>query len=232
MPTPAGTHGINWGAKLGGGYYAYVSNQHANVMSIIDPDPNGDGDGSDAAVVGQVLLANGSSGAGVTDGTGGQGIKPLPLTHDGWIQKTVSMVGTGRLSAEVEGWIGLLTNDQKNPEGHHHTYTLSLGNPPPPPGGAIPLVAAGFEDGARVDVMVAYHGAERGPCSRSPSGTCLDSLRPLKPLASAVADTTGRAHFHVQPHGPPGARVHLVAVSAGADGAAVQESNTVTVTVP
>jgi hypothetical protein len=41
VPTPAGMHGVNWGAKLGGGYYAYVTNQHANVLTIIDADPNG-----------------------------------------------------------------------------------------------------------------------------------------------------------------------------------------------
>jgi DNA-binding beta-propeller fold protein YncE len=98
VPAAAGVHGINWGAKLGGGYYAYVSNQHANVLTVIDPDPNGDLDGSDAAIVGTILLANGSDGAGATDGTGGQGIKPLPLTHDGWIQPTVAMVGSGELS--------------------------------------------------------------------------------------------------------------------------------------
>jgi DNA-binding beta-propeller fold protein YncE len=57
VPTPAGTHGVNWGAKLGGGYYAYVTNQHANVLTIIDPDPNGDDNGADAAVVGTILLA-------------------------------------------------------------------------------------------------------------------------------------------------------------------------------
>jgi len=119
VPTPAGTHGINWGAKLGGGYYAYVTSQHANVLTIIDPDPDGDGDGHDAAVVGTILLANGSPGAGVTDGVGGQGVKPLPLAHDGWIQKTVALSGTGGLSAEVEGWLALLTDDQKKPEGPH-----------------------------------------------------------------------------------------------------------------
>ena len=116
--TPAGTHGVNWGAKRGGGYYAYVTNQHANVLTVIDPDPDGDGNGGDAAAVGQIRLANGSPGAGATDGTGGQGVKPLPMTHDGWIQPAVALVGTGRLSAEVEGWIGLLTAEQKNP-GHH-----------------------------------------------------------------------------------------------------------------
>ena len=117
VPTPAGTHGVNWGAKLGGGYYAYVTNQHANVLTIIDPDPNGDDNGTDAAVVGTILLANGSRGAGVTDGTGGQGVKPLPMTHDGWIQPTVALAGTGQLSREVEGWIRKLTPEQKDP-GH------------------------------------------------------------------------------------------------------------------
>lgn len=113
--TPAGTHGINWGARSGGGYYAYVTNQHSNVMSVIDPDPNGDGDGSDAAVVGQILLANGSAGAGATDGTGGQGVKPLPMVHDGWIQQTVSLRDQGQVSAEVAGWVDALTPYQQNP---------------------------------------------------------------------------------------------------------------------
>jgi YVTN family beta-propeller protein len=118
VPTPAGTHGVNWGAKLGGGYYAYVTSQHANVLTVIDPDPNNDADGHDAAVVGRIILANGSAGAGVTDGTGGQGVKPLPMTHDGWIQPTVALVGAGELSAEVEGWIAQLTQLQRDPHSH------------------------------------------------------------------------------------------------------------------
>jgi DNA-binding beta-propeller fold protein YncE/plastocyanin len=119
IPTPAGTHGVNWGAKLGGGYYAYVTNQHSNALTVIDPDPNGDGNASDAAAVGRLILSNRpSAGAGVTNGTGGQGVKPLPLTHDGWIQKTVALSGTGQLSPEVEGWIQKLTPEQKDPVGH------------------------------------------------------------------------------------------------------------------
>ncbi|MBI4188180.1 MAG: hypothetical protein HY529_03125 [Chloroflexi bacterium] len=115
LATPAGTHGANWGAKKGGGYYLYVSNQFANVLTVIDPDPNNDGSAADAAVVGRILLANGSFGATVTDGTGGQGIKPLPNMYPGWIQDTVALSGTGQLSAEVQGWIDELTAAQKNP---------------------------------------------------------------------------------------------------------------------
>ena len=87
------------------------------LSADIDPDPNGDNNGADAAVVGTILLTNGSRGAGVTDGTGGQGVKPLPMTHDGWIQPTVALSGTGQLSREVEGWIRRLTPEQKDP-GH------------------------------------------------------------------------------------------------------------------
>jgi YVTN family beta-propeller protein len=115
LATPRGTHGVNWGAKLGGGYYAYVTSQHANVLAVIDADPNGDGSAADAAVVGRIPLANGSPGAGVTDGTGGQGVKPLPMTHDGWIQATVALSGTGALSAEVESWVAALTPAQRDP---------------------------------------------------------------------------------------------------------------------
>ena len=82
---------------------------------MIDPDPDGDGAATDAAVVGQIILANRSSGAGATDGTGGQGLKPLPTVYDGWIQDTVALSGTGRLSAEVERWIAELTEEQRNP---------------------------------------------------------------------------------------------------------------------
>ncbi len=117
LATPAGTHGAHWGAKKGGGYYLFVTNQNSNALTVIDPDPNNDGSAADAKVVGRIILANGSVGAGVTDGTGGQGLKPLPNMYNGWIQNTVALSGTGRLSPEVEGWIAQLTPEQKNPTG-------------------------------------------------------------------------------------------------------------------
>jgi YVTN family beta-propeller protein len=118
VPTPLGTHGVNWGAKLGGGYYAHVTAQFANALTVIDPVPDGDPTGAGARVVGTIVLANGSAGAGVTDGTGGQGVKPLPLTHDGWIQPTVAFAEMGLVSAEVRGWIEQLTEEQRNPTAH------------------------------------------------------------------------------------------------------------------
>lgn len=170
LPAPAGAHGVNWGAKRGGGYYAYVSSQHANAMTIIDPDPNGDGDGADAAVVGTIVLSNGSSGAGATDGTGGQGIKPLPMTHDGWIQQTVALAGTGTLSQEVEQWIEDLTDFQRNPV--HQ-------------GGAV-----GVTD--RIDVAASLHGLEASPNPFAGSTALAFSLAREAPVTVEILSLEGR----------------------------------------
>ena len=44
------------GAKDGGGYYGYVSNKFSNRMIVVDGDPNGDGNPSDAMIAGSVVL--------------------------------------------------------------------------------------------------------------------------------------------------------------------------------
>ena len=106
LPCPAGCHGVNWGAKQGGGYYAYVTSQHANVLTVVDPVI--------ADIVAIVPLTN--SGENLTDGTGGQGILPLPLIKDGWIQDTVEACEVeDTCDPEVAGWISQLTPEQKNP---------------------------------------------------------------------------------------------------------------------
>ena len=46
----AGCHGVQWGAKQGGGYYAYVSSQFSNTLAVVDPDPDGSGDLTHAKV--------------------------------------------------------------------------------------------------------------------------------------------------------------------------------------
>jgi len=120
VPTEAGkangAHGANFGAKLGGGYYLHVASQFSNKLTVVDVDPNGDGSAADAVVAGRVLLANGvPGGPRATDGTGGQGIKPLPNVYDGWVQDTVAR--TAQTDPEVQGWIAQLTPCQKNPAG-------------------------------------------------------------------------------------------------------------------
>ncbi len=87
----AGCHGVQFGAKKGGGYYAYVSSKFANSMIVVDPDPNNDGDASDAAIVGRVLLVSAPSTAAddrVTGnaGMGGQGVLAIPVVYNGWVQ--------------------------------------------------------------------------------------------------------------------------------------------------
>ena len=50
-----GCHGT-MGAKKVGGYLAYVTSKFANNLPVVDPDPNNDGDGSDAHIAGSVVL--------------------------------------------------------------------------------------------------------------------------------------------------------------------------------
>ncbi|WAL65432.1 cupredoxin domain-containing protein [Amycolatopsis cynarae] len=92
LPCDSGCHGINFGAKKGGGYYAYVSSKFSNRMIIVDTDPNGDGRPDDAAVVGSIALAGDQNTA--TDdklvdyaGFGGMGVLPIPLAYEGWVEK-------------------------------------------------------------------------------------------------------------------------------------------------
>jgi YVTN family beta-propeller protein len=112
--TANGAHGANFGMKAGGGWYAHIASQFSNMMTVLDLDPNGDNSAADATVAGRILLANGQpGGARVTDGTGGQGIKPLPTPYDGWIQDTVA--AAARTDPEVRGWIAQLEPCQRDP---------------------------------------------------------------------------------------------------------------------
>ena len=101
----AGCHGVQFGAKKGGGYYAYVSSKFSNRMIVVDPKH-----GSDAAIVGSVLLNATRSTA--TDGTvskyagmGGQGVLPIPVVYNGWVQNL------------PEEWKEKLTSHQRHPIG-------------------------------------------------------------------------------------------------------------------
>lgn len=110
LPCSAGCHGVNFGAKKGGGYYAYVSSKFANDLIVLDPDPNDNGDPSDAQIVGRIILATGDDDTVQSDdqvtahaGMGGQGVLPIPVVYNGWVQKLPNK------------WKKLLTNKQINP---------------------------------------------------------------------------------------------------------------------
>ena len=108
-----GCHGVQFGAKLGGGYYAYVSSKFANVMLVVDLDLNNDGSPADADIVGRILITgdgstaqeNGKTVSG-NFGMGGQGVLPIPLVYNGWAQK---------LPANPTWTGGPLTAVQRNP---------------------------------------------------------------------------------------------------------------------
>lgn len=113
LPCSAGCHGVNFGAKSGGGYYAYVSSKFSNDLIVVDPDPNNDGSGADAAEVGRILLTSDANTAiddplGVTAfaGMGGQGVLPVPNVYNGWVQKLPF------------GFCNPLTVQQRNPLGN------------------------------------------------------------------------------------------------------------------
>jgi DNA-binding beta-propeller fold protein YncE len=111
LPCDFGCHGVNFGAKAGGGYYAYVSSKFSNELLVVDPDPNGDGSAADAGTVGRVLLtaANGTKSDDVVTGNagmGGQGVLAIPLVYNGWVQNVPN-------TAEFKG----LTCGQRHPLG-------------------------------------------------------------------------------------------------------------------
>jgi DNA-binding beta-propeller fold protein YncE len=111
LPCSAGCHGVNFGAKKGGGYYAYVSSKFSNDLIVLDPDPNDNGNPSDAQIVGRIILATAADDDDVQSddqvtahaGMGGQGVLPIPVVYNGWVQKLPNT------------WKKLLTDKQKNP---------------------------------------------------------------------------------------------------------------------
>jgi hypothetical protein len=108
LPCDAGCHGVQFGAKQGGGYYAYVSNKFSNSLIVVDADPNNDGDASDAVIAGRVLVTarnNTPKDANIIGnfGMGGQGVLAIPVVYNGWVQNL------------PQEWKDKLTAEQKNP---------------------------------------------------------------------------------------------------------------------
>ncbi len=106
LPCPVGCHGVNFGAKQGGGYYAYVTTQFANVLSVVDIDPNGDGDLSDARIAGLISMVSADS-LPVDDtiigmrGQGGQGVLAIPNVYNGWVQNLPATWKAGLTPAQL-----------------------------------------------------------------------------------------------------------------------------------
>jgi len=110
LPCNAGCHGGNFGAKEGGGYYAYITNKFSNATQVVDIDPNNDGNIADAAVAGQLVLdptADTKSDDRIVanPGQGGQGIVAIPLVYNGWVQQN------------PDQWAARLTPEQLDPIG-------------------------------------------------------------------------------------------------------------------
>ncbi len=135
LPCDPGCHGVQYGAKKlqpgdtnpYGQYYAYVASKFSNVLIVVDPDVDRNGDPSDAAIVGRVLL--GTKGAATTDvpnpdtvignpGMGGQGVLAVPVAYNGWVQEWVSGKISGGSPCNTQDcntWRGQLTKKQKDP---------------------------------------------------------------------------------------------------------------------
>ena len=105
-----GCHGVNFGAKQGGGYYAYVTSKFSNRLIVLDYDPKNIGSVKDAKIAGWVVLANNSAPTDDTvtvidgnNGMGGQGVLPVPNVYNGWVQQLPN------------SWKLQLTQGQRNP---------------------------------------------------------------------------------------------------------------------
>jgi hypothetical protein len=106
LPCEPGCHGVNFGLKKGGGYYAFVASKFANDLVVVDMDK--------LDIVGRILLVDPKDGQITANyGMGGQGVLPLPLADSGMLAPTLRLTGTGKLSPEVEGWLNLATKGQR-----------------------------------------------------------------------------------------------------------------------
>jgi hypothetical protein len=98
-----GCHGVQFGAKMGGGYYAYVSSKFSNAMIVVDMDT--------LTEAGRVLLVADSETETDDDiedddytGMGGQGVLAIPNVYNGWVQ-----------NVPEDDWD--LTDEQRDPIG-------------------------------------------------------------------------------------------------------------------
>ncbi len=98
LPCEPGCHGVEFGLKKGGGYYAYVASKFANDLIVVDMD--------NLTIAGKLLLSDPDD-PKITahNGMGGQGVLPLPLAEHARLKKTLDLSGSGKLDDQVEGWL-------------------------------------------------------------------------------------------------------------------------------
>ncbi|MBH0199924.1 MAG: copper oxidase [Nitrospira sp.] len=107
LPCDPGCHGVQYGAKKDGGYYAYVSSKFSNALIVVGF--NETGDAASAHIAGRILLTDAGSttakDATITGnaGMGGQGILTIPVVYNGWVQQL------------PQAWKDQLTSAQRNP---------------------------------------------------------------------------------------------------------------------
>jgi plastocyanin len=88
LPCDPGCHGANFGAKAGGGYYAYVTSKFSNQLIVVDIDLDNP---ANSSIAGRISMVAGN-GVPADDtvvslaGTGGQGIYAVPNVYNGWVQ--------------------------------------------------------------------------------------------------------------------------------------------------
>ena len=88
LPCDPGCHGVNFGAKKGGGYYAYVTSKFSNELIVVDVDLNNP---ANSSIAGRISMVSDNS-VPADDkivklaGTGGQGIYAIPNIYNGWVQ--------------------------------------------------------------------------------------------------------------------------------------------------
>ncbi len=87
LPCDPGCHGVNFGAKNVGGYYAYVTSKFANRLIVYDLDPDKDDSTFDPALVGSVVLVDDATtekddNISGNRGIGGQSVLPVPNVYN------------------------------------------------------------------------------------------------------------------------------------------------------
>jgi hypothetical protein len=80
-------------------------------MTVVDPDPNNDGSPVDAKILGKVVLAS-TADTKQDDkpiehiGMGGQGVLPIPLVYNGWVQNVPNKDSFTQLTCQQRHPIG------------------------------------------------------------------------------------------------------------------------------